>query len=300
MATGRQGNPRGVARATEPVRLPLSRIPSPPLPISPERKREVARTVAQVPGQVSLQVRGGPRGGWLKGLMMKRGKALLLIAMLFLGNSWAWLPATARFTDSAQNPGNAFVTASYFPTDFYLHNSPTPPTGNTSSQAVLPLDTNSPTAATLYNYDQDRDAFAGLLVMKGASGAGETDPTKYQAWRSSSLSGGQGLTGTVTVELWTGIKDFGQNKAGEVTVFLRDFNGSTYTEIGSGTLYQANWQAGSSTWVKKTISVSGLSYTIPAGNRLEVRVIVGNSAGDDMWFAYDTTTYASVVRVPKT
>jgi len=39
---------------------------------------------------------------------MKRGKALLLIAIVFLGNSWAWLPATARFTDSAQSPGNTF------------------------------------------------------------------------------------------------------------------------------------------------------------------------------------------------
>ena len=231
---------------------------------------------------------------------MKKGKALLIAAMLFLGNSWPWLPATARFTDSAQNPGNVFVTAIYFPKDFYLHDNPTPPTGNTSSQAVLPLDTNSPTAAALYNYDQDRDAFTGLLIAKGASGVGETDLTKYQAWRSSSLSGGQGLTGTVTVELWTAIRDFGQNQAGEVTVFLRDYNGSTYTEIGSGTLYQANWQGGSSTWVKKTITVSGLSYTIPAGNRLEVKVIVGNSAGDDMWFAYDTTTYASVVKVPIT
>ncbi|MBU2008386.1 MAG: hypothetical protein KJ624_00830 [Chloroflexi bacterium] len=230
---------------------------------------------------------------------MKKGKALLLIAMLFLGNSWAWLPAAARFTDSAQNPGNAFAAATQFPKDFYLHNNPTPPTGNTNSQAVLPADTSSPTAAALYNYDQDRDGFAGLIVNRGASGVGETDLSKHQVWRSSSLSGGQDLAGTVTVELWTAIKDFGQNKAGEVTVFLRDYSGATYTEIGSGTLYQANWQSGSSTWVKKTVLVSGLSYTIPPGNRLEVKVIVGNSAGDDMWFAYDTTTYASAVGIPK-
>lgn len=246
---------------------------------------------------------GGPSGpgggqGWRVG--MKKGKALLLAAVLLLGPVWPWMPVEARFADSAQNPGNAFSTASYFPKDFYLHNNPTPPTGNTDSQALLPLDTNSPTASTLYNYDQDRDGSAGLLVQKGASGAGETDLTKYQAWRSSGLSGGQGLTDTVTVELWTAMNDFGQNEAGEVTVFLRDYNGSTYTEIGSGTLYQANWQAGSSTWVKKTILVSGLSYTIPAGNSLEVRVIVGSSAGDAMWFAYDTTAYASVVKIPKT
>ena len=63
VATGRQGNPQGVARATEPVRLPLSRLPSPPPPVSPERKREVDRVVAEIPGQGGLQVRGGPRGG---------------------------------------------------------------------------------------------------------------------------------------------------------------------------------------------------------------------------------------------
>ncbi len=230
---------------------------------------------------------------------MKRGRALLLAVVLLLSLSWDLPLATARFADSAQSPGNAFAAANQFPKDFYLHNNPTPPTGNTNSQAVLPTDATGPTATTLYNYDQNRDAFAGLLIAKGASGVSESDLIKYQAWRSSPLSDGQGLAGTVTVELWTAIKDFGQNKAGEVTVFLRDYNGSTYTEIGSGMLYQANWQAGSSTWVKKTMTISGLNYTIPAGNRLEVKLIVGSNAGDNMWFAYDTTAYASVVKVPK-
>ncbi len=51
-------------------------------------------------------------------------------------------------------------------TEYFMHNNPTPPTGDTSSQVSLPLNTTSP-IATLYNYDQDRDAFAGLLIAKG-------------------------------------------------------------------------------------------------------------------------------------
>ena len=95
------------------------------------------------------------------------------------------------------------------------------------------------------------------------------------------------------------MKDWGQNKPGEVTVFLRNYNGSTYTEIANGTVLDSNWQGGTSTWRQKTIIITGVNYNVPAGNRLEVKLIVGANAGDDMWFAYDTTAYPSVLRIPK-
>ena len=181
---------------------------------------------------------------------------------------------------------------------YYLHNDPTPPTDHTNAQASLPLSKTAPTSTTLFNYDKDRDNDTGLLVQKGGSGPGETDPVKHQVWRTGALSQGLNIAGTVTIELWAAVKAFQLQEAGEVTVFLRDYNGSTHTEIGNGTVSDANWQGGSSSWVSKTITISGINHTIPVDNELEIELIVGANADDDMWFAYDTTSYSSFVSVP--
>ena len=230
--------------------------------------------------------------------MPETKKVLILSLALILLLGIAAHGTFGFFSDTETSSGNTFTAWVSTITNHYLHNNPTPPTGDTNSQAVLPMDTTPPTATTLYNYDQDRDAFAGLLIQKGAIGAGETDLVKYQAWRSGSLPEGLSLVGTVTIDLWTAMKDFGQDKAGEVIVYLRDYNGSSHTEIGNGTVYEIDWQGGSATWVQKTITISGLNYTIPAGNELEVKLIVGDNGDDDIWFAYDTTSYSSVVKIP--
>ena len=166
------------------------------------------------------------------------------------------------------------------------------------SQTALPLDELAPTATTLYNYDTDRDSSAGLLIAKGGSGAAESDTTKYQDWRTTALSSALAIDGTVTVTLWSGIKDFGLAKQGSVTVYLRDFDGSSYVEIANGTLTDSDWQGGSSSWVEKTITITGVNYTIPSGNYLEVKLIVTDSSDDSMWFAYDTVAYGSRVALP--
>ena len=83
-----------------------------------------------------------------------------------------------------------------------------------------------------------------------------------------------------------------------MTIFLRDRDGSGgYTEIGSGTLSENDWQGGISDFVKKTITVAGLAYTVPKGNQLEAELITG-PAGGDIWFAYDTVSHPSVVKLP--
>ena len=71
-----------------------------------------------------------------------------------------------------------------------------------------------------------------------------------------------------------------------------------YTEIGNGTVSRANWQSGSSTFVQAIITIPGLSYNIPAGDMLEVKMIVEVISGDDMWFAYDTSSYTTGVQLP--
>jgi hypothetical protein len=156
----------------------------------------------------------------------------------------------------------------------------------------------APSAVTLYNYDTDRDASPGLLIVRGGTGPTETDTTKYQTWRTSALASGLTIKGTARVLLWSGIKDFGPTKSGTVTVFLRHFDGATHVEIAQGTMPAQAWQGGSGTWVVKAITISGVDYSIPPGDYLELKIIVGAAADDDMWFAYDTTSYDSRLELP--
>ena len=210
-------------------------------------------------------------------------------------------PSTTNWVQVTTELG---ISASFFfPTGIwcgavYLHNNPTPPTADTTSQTGLPLDKLAPTATTLYNYDVNRDSSPGRLILKDGTGATESNTRKYQDWRTTSLTADLTIDGTVTVTLLSGMKDFGLSQAGSVTVFLRDFDGSSYVEIGNGTLTDADWQGGSSTWVEQTISIADVDYTIPSGNYLEVKLIVTSSSADDMWFAYDTVEYGSRVALP--
>ena len=184
---------------------------------------------------------------------------------------------------------------------YYLHNDPIPPTGDTTSHLVLPMDEVAPSATTLFNYDTDRDASAGLLIAKGANGVGETDPTKYQVWRTGPLIGDLVITGDAIIEFWAGLEDFKLNAVGKVSIFLRDYDGNGgHTEIGNGTVFDVDWHGGSSTFVKKTMEIAGLDYTVPAGHELEAKLIVKPASADDMWFAYDTAAYPSILNLPGT
>jgi hypothetical protein len=175
---------------------------------------------------------------------------------------------------------------------FYLHNNPSPPSGDTASQSGLTADTYYPGASTLYNYDTDRDAVAGLVVLEGGSGAAEADLTQYQNWQTAVLTEPLDLSGTVRVAFWAAVKDFDTSLRGDVTVYLRDYDGASYTEIGNVTVTSDPWDTlDTGTWVKATAAITGLNYTIPIGNQLEIKLIVPAASADDMWLAYDTVTY---------
>ena len=106
------------------------------------------------------------------------------------------------------------------------------------------------------------------------------------------------INGDVDLILWSAIKDFGQSKRGVVTAYLRDFDGTDYTEIASATLDTPDWQGGSENWVEAPFKFSDVSFTLSAGHYLEFKIVVGNDSGDDMWFAYDTAYYNSYIELP--
>jgi hypothetical protein len=160
------------------------------------------------------------------------------------------------------------------------------------------MDSTLPTTSILYNYDTDRDAFPGLLIAKGGSGADEDDPTKYQAWRTLPLSAPSVIQGNVTVSLWSAMKNFEAGKRGAISVYLRDFDGSNYIDLGDTTFTDATWQDGNPSWVLNTFQLSIGPHTLAPGHSLEVKVIVEASSDDDMWFAYDAKSYKSRVKLP--
>jgi hypothetical protein len=221
-----------------------------------------------------------------------------IIAVNFSPGVWA---SSANLVSLTTDTGNVATIdfAGQSACRYYLHNNLSPPTGNTNQQANLTADGTFPGQTTLYNYDQYRDASAGPLIVKGGSGAGESDLTKYQDWRTGALGEDLKLSGTVRVHLWAAVKSFSTSATGSVTVYLRDFNGATSTEIANSTLTAGPWDAAASgTWVPKTVSIAAVNYAVPAGNRLEVKLIVDTAAGADMHFAFDTTSYPSTLALP--
>lgn len=177
-----------------------------------------------------------------------------------------------------------------------MHNNPSPPTGNTTSQQNLPLDQKAPVAGVLFNYDTDRDAEPGRVINKGGSGESENDPDKQQTWRTAVLDVNITVSGTATFHVYSAVKDFKGGRRGVVSVFLIDV-GAGQTTICQGTLNQNNWQGGSKTWVYRTIMFDCPTYTVAAGHRLAVKVVVPGQADDDMWFAYDTAAYPARLEI---
>ena len=159
------------------------------------------------------------------------------------------------------------------------------------------MDFELPTAPVLYNYDTNRDASPGLLIAKGSSGVYEINPSKYQAWRTPEFAEAMFISGEASLKLWSAMKNFQEDNGGAVTVYLRDFDGWGYVELGSGTLTSAPWQAGSPSWVLNTITFSAGPYLVAAGHKLELKVIVEGSPDDDMWFAYDSNSEKSSITV---
>lgn len=182
-------------------------------------------------------------------------------------------------------------------TSLFLHNNPTPPTGDTDPQVVLPLDAAAPSATTLYNYDLPGNK-PGLELLGTALGLDE--PTSFQVWRTGPLAGPLSIKGDVFIELWSAIRQFQLDQSGAVTAYLRDYDGvGSYTEIANGSVFAEDWQESSDTFLKRTIMMPDVSYTVPTGHALEFRLVVDTiKASKDMWFAYDTTAYPSVIMLP--
>jgi outer membrane biosynthesis protein TonB len=176
---------------------------------------------------------------------------------------------------------------------YYLHNNPSPPSGNTVSQHDLSCDTTVPIAPTLYNYDTDQDSGPGRRIVRGGSGPGETDNQRHQHWTTPASPVAVTISGNVRVDLWAAAKDFNTGTTIHGTVYLSDVFGASRTVLAqAGFAFQ-----GASTWSQQTV-LMGMIYTLPAGHSLELMVISPGTSADDLWLAYDTAGYRSRFTLP--
>jgi hypothetical protein len=183
---------------------------------------------------------------------------------------------------------------------WYLHNNPSPPSGNTTAQPSLPLSQTVPTAPTLFNYSTDLHSFPGRHIHRasGSADVNESALDRHQVWRTPVLASDLTINGSALLFIYAGTEDFRLARSGAIRVFLRDFDGSSYTEITDGLLFDADWQDGSGTWTSHTLTLPSVSYTIPAGHRLEMKVLIDNVSDEDMNLAYDTAFFPSRLILP--
>lgn len=126
--------------------------------------------------------------------------------------------------------------------NYYMHNNPTPPTGNTNTPLIDPqvcnasgtcydalrMDTTLPTVETLYNYDLNHDTYQGRWIEQSNDGAqcaskvSESQNVRI-IWRSPTLAAADTINGPVEVRWWWAIADqsFGSH---DLTLWICDFD----------------------------------------------------------------------------
>jgi hypothetical protein len=253
------------------------------LPVEPGPRRSFGgRDLGVATGPLP---RGDGRFGasWLdRAAVLRQGAALLLTLALVL-------LALPGFSPPAQAAGLRL----------YLHNYPTPPSGDTNGTRALPMDTAAPTATTLYDYNVDVfSGRSGRYVHRGsANGPGEAD-LRYMINWVFQVPQDMVLDGSATGGIWVTHKD-GCVHTGSFRLWLRTKHNAmtdTGTLIGSGT-GAVPPGPDEPCWNLSGVSIP-VSTTIPAGTWLELKLTVDDADRDAAMVAYDTISFASYLDLP--
>jgi hypothetical protein len=203
----------------------------------------------------------------------------------------------ARLVDTAAVTGNTFATGTWGTgTTWYLHNNPTPPTGNTAAQFNLALNATSPTAATLYNYDTNCEFRAGRSIRRNTGLVTEAGACRYATWRSAALAAARTLNGTATLTVFAR-KASGGGIAPTLRAFLRVFNPSTSTYTELGTANATITTEPTLPFASYALSWTLASVAVPLGRQVEVKIVATGGTREPE-IAYDTTAYPSSLTLP--
>jgi hypothetical protein len=183
----------------------------------------------------------------------------------------------------------------------FLHNNPTPPTADTVSQLDLPMDGFAPTAATLYNYDTDNDAYPGREIRRAKQGGeiGATDTRKFQDWLSQPFPASTTVDGRASLFLSSAAGGFNTGLLQVLDAWLFDYDpvGDTNTLIISRGFAGFTTQA---TWSKVGLHFRPTVYTLAPGHRLRLKVQMDGISDPSIstMLAYDTLEHRSVLLLP--
>lgn len=181
------------------------------------------------------------------------------------------------------------------PVVFYLHNSPTPPTGWTNAQAILPMNPAAPTATTLTNYAANldgNDGVTGRFIDKTTRGLNERDRQKVQAWRTAASVSDLVINADLQLHLWAKMKAPGKNV--RLRAFLSECTTATSCTHFATLDMPTSTDALHAGFQRHALSAAGVSHTIEAGNRLELRVVMlAVPDSDPAYLGYDTLGHAS-------
>jgi hypothetical protein len=241
---------------------------------------------------------GAGSGGRLRAIRRRLAAlaaAALVVAVLALAAGGTRV-VLATFTDQA-DVGASFATGTWSePTTWYLHNDPTPPTGNTPARALLAMDATAPTGTTLHNYDTGCDSRPGRRIARGAGSAAESTACRFATWRSAPLAAGRTVDGTASLAIWARkAASGGTNPTLRAYLRVLDPGTGTYQELGAAdatVIPNAN-QA----WARLDLAWAFDAVTVPAGSQLEV-LVVATGGTRDAEIAYDTTGQPSALTLP--
>jgi hypothetical protein len=229
----------------------------------------------------------------------RRLAALAVGGLLLVGASLAYggtRVALARFTDATAVVGT-FATGTWStPTTWFLHNNPTPPTANTTAQFNLSLSPNVPTSATLFNYDTNCDSRAGRSLVRGSGLVTEATVCRFATWLSPPLAQARTLNGRATLEVWARKTAAGGTNP-TLRAFLRVFDPATSTHLELGAANVTVAANPTQPWVDLDLSWTLASVTVPAGRRIEVR-LVATGGTRNVEIAYDALNSPSSLRLP--
>ena len=202
----------------------------------------------------------------------------------------------AGFTDATDVETTTFATGTWASeTIWYLHNNPTPPTADTAAQFNLAVDDTAPTAATLRNYDTDCDSRGGRSLVRGTGLVSEAGACRYATWRSAPLVGARTLDGAATLTVWA--RKTVSGGTATLRAFLRVVDPSTSTYVELGTANVTVTRNANQAWAGHTLTWSLAGVTIPAGRRIELK-LVATDGTRDLEVAYDTGAQASALTIP--
>lgn len=219
-----------------------------------------------------------------------------------LGTETLTLTATSGANDAHTRTATDTLDIGTVGITLYLHNRPTPPTGNTTAQKNTPMTVDAPTASTLYQYSTNYYSNnAGRFVDKKTTTSGESS-TNFMANWVYQVPATTTYNGTAELEIWVALKDLKCDKTVNFNVFLREKATSstdTGTQFASGVGVAVPQGAVEPCNFRLITVTMPVNRTINTNQWIELKVTVLEATGDAGLFAYDTPAFESKLTLPQ-